>query len=54
MKWTYTHLRAIYFDHSPTSAIELSHNRIAVATGLEIEVVDIHNEEKARMILDGH
>jgi hypothetical protein len=25
-----------------------------VATGLEIEIVDVHNEDKARMMLEGH
>lgn len=34
--------------------IELSHNRVAIATGLEIEVVDIHSETKARLVLSGH
>lgn len=34
--------------------MELSHNRIAVATGNEIEIFDIHNEDKARIILEGH
>lgn len=54
MEWNYQHLRAIKFQHSPTSAIELSHNRLAIATGLEIEIIDIHNEEKPRMVLEGH
>lgn len=54
MEWNYQHLRAIKFDHAPTSGLELSHNRIAVATGLEIEIIDIHSEEKARLILEGH
>lgn len=25
-----------------------------MATGLEIEIIDIHSEEKARLILEGH
>lgn len=54
MEWSYQHLRAISFEHSPTSLMELSHNRIAVAIGNEIEVVDIHSEEKARIVLEGH
>ena len=34
--------------------MELSNNRIAVATGMEIEIVDVHSENKARLILEGH
>jgi len=54
IQWQYQHLRAIKFDHSPTSMLELSHNRIAVATGREIEVIDIHSDIKARIVLEGH
>ncbi len=32
----------------------MSHNRIAVAVGRDIEIIDIHSETKARMILEGH
>lgn len=41
-KWDYSLLRTINFEHTPTSALELSHNKIAIATGLEIEVIDVH------------
>jgi len=34
--------------------IEMSHNRIAVACGLEIEIIDVHSENKARLVLEGH
>ena len=34
--------------------MELSHNRVAVTTGLEIEIVDMHSETKARLVLEGH
>ena len=41
-------------DHSPTSLLELSHNRVAIANGKDIEVVDIHSETKAKIVLEGH
>lgn len=54
MEWQHQHLRVIKFDNSPTSLLELSHNRIAVATGTTIEMIDIHSELKPRLILEGH
>lgn len=47
-------MRRLKFDHAPTSILELSHNRVAVACGLVIEVLDVHSEYKARMVLEGH
>lgn len=54
MAWSYQNIRKLKFDHSPTSILELSHNRVAVATGLEIEIIDVHSENKARLVLEGH
>ena len=54
IEWQYQHLREINFDHSPVSLLELSHNRFAVATGYEIEIIDIHNLKKPRLVLEGH
>lgn len=54
IQWQYQHLRAIKFEYSPTSLLELSHNRVGVAVGRDIEIIDIHSETKARMILEGH
>lgn len=34
--------------------MELSHNRIAVAMGRDLQIIDIHSETKARIHLEGH
>jgi len=34
--------------------LELSHNRIAVGVGREIEIIDVHSETKGRILLEGH
>ena len=47
-------MREFTFEHAPISVMELSHNRLAVANGREIDIVDIHSLDKPRMSLDKH
>ena len=55
-KYSFTHqfLKSFKFDYSPTSILELSEDKIAVATGKYIKVLDIKGSKEAGIMYEGH
>lgn len=55
-KYEFNHqfLKSFKFDHSPTSICELSDDKIAIATGKYIKVMDIKGSHEAGILYEGH
>lgn len=47
-------LKSFKFDYSPTSILELSDDKIAVATGKYIKIMDIRGSHEAGVLYEGH
>jgi len=53
-KFSYQFLKSFKFDYSPTSVLELGEDKIAVATGKYIKVLDIKGSKEAGIMYEGH
>ena len=52
--FTYQFLKSFSFDYSVTSILELSDDKIAVATGKYMKVLDIKGSKEAGILYEGH
>lgn len=47
-------LKTFKFDYAPTSLCELGEDRVAIATGKYIKVLDIKGSKEAGLLYEGH
>ena len=53
-KFSYQFLKSFKFEYAPTSIIELGEDKIAIATGKLVKVLDIRGSHEAGLVFEGH